>query len=81
MKILHMTGMPSSKYGSIERFFIEQMRQLPDSQILLVYNSQPASKEYLADIQHYRGGLPSFADRRPRLRQKRLRLHPVAPRI
>lgn len=56
MKILHMIGMPSSKYGSIERFFIEQMRQLPDSQILLVYNSQPASKEYLADIQHYRGG-------------------------
>jgi glycosyltransferase involved in cell wall biosynthesis len=50
--ILHLTGMTSNKYGSMERYLLETVRQcaLNGSGSILQYESLPKSPEYLAAL-------------------------------
>jgi glycosyltransferase involved in cell wall biosynthesis len=50
--VLHLTGMTSNKYGSMERYLLETVRQcaLKGYASILQYESLPASPDYLAAL-------------------------------
>jgi glycosyltransferase involved in cell wall biosynthesis len=50
--VLHLTGMISTKYGSMERYLLETVRQCSSGGYgsVLQYEEEPASKEYLAAL-------------------------------
>jgi glycosyltransferase involved in cell wall biosynthesis len=50
--VLHLTGMTSNKYGSMERYLLESVRQcgLQGYVSVLQYESLPASREYLTAL-------------------------------
>ena len=48
MKILHYTGMYSTKYGGIEKFNVELLRR--GVELGLVYNAMPCSLRYVDDL-------------------------------
>jgi glycosyltransferase involved in cell wall biosynthesis len=51
--VLHLTGMISTKYGSMERYLLETVRQcsLEKYGSVLQYEALPASDEYLAELE------------------------------
>ena len=51
--ILHVMGMPSSKYGGIERYCVELASQLSAKgyRNIFIFESTPASREFVSDIQ------------------------------
>lgn len=52
MVILQATGMRSSKYGGMERFFVELSKQLQTrgDKLYIAYNSEPSSREYIYNL-------------------------------
>ena len=50
--IFHLTGMRSSKYGGLEKYFLEVGRQSKSKniQLILFYNEYPKSKQYLKEL-------------------------------
>lgn len=47
LKVLHITGMDSTKLGSLEKWFLTLADACPDIEQVLVYNTQPQSKKYV----------------------------------
>ena len=52
--ILELTGMQSTKYGGIEKYFVELVRHCKEDTFHFVYDTEPASPDYMNDIA--RGG-------------------------
>lgn len=52
MNIVQVTGMRSTKFGGLEKFFLEMARILHKrgDSLFLVYNEQPRSEEYLTQL-------------------------------
>lgn len=50
IKVLHVMGMDSLKYGGIERFMITLQNATPDIEHILVYDSLPKSEDYLRHL-------------------------------
>ncbi len=50
--VLHISGMTSTKYGGMEKYFIELAKQTNDLgyQTILQYEKLPTSQEYLAEL-------------------------------
>lgn len=53
MNIVQITGMRSTKFGGLERFFLEMAKilQKRGDTLYLIYNEQPRSGEYISKIQ------------------------------
>lgn len=60
MKILEVTGMNSTKYGGVERFFIALMKARPNDQFTLVYNNPPRTREFIEDVERNGGKIVIF---------------------
>ncbi len=52
MRVLHFTGMKSTKYGSLESYFLEIIRQCNErgARSFVQYEDTPSSKRYLDDL-------------------------------
>lgn len=55
MKIVQITGMRSTKYGGLEKYFVEMARFLNSKgdKLYLVYNTTPYSHKYIEDLKKY----------------------------
>lgn len=51
MKIIHVLGMSSYKFGGIERFLLSLMHADRENEYVLVYNSIPSSSEFIDKIE------------------------------
>lgn len=56
MNVLELTGMASTKYGALERYFVNLLQECPSDRFIFVYDSEPQSIEYKQDIVQYGGG-------------------------
>lgn len=60
MKIVEVTGMTSTKYGGIEKFFIGLMKSRPNDEFVLTYNTPPQSSQYVKDVEALGGKIVIF---------------------
>lgn len=49
MRVLYITGISCTKYGALERFNVELLRNR--TELTILYNDEPKPKEYIKDIQ------------------------------
>lgn len=71
MKVLHITGMHSTKYGGLEKFNIELLRQ--GVELILLYNSEISCGEYKRELEKL--GAKVYVLREGRLAQLRQVVH------
>ena len=55
MNIFHITGAYSTKFGSVEKFFVAQMKANPEDHFILAYNAVPASQAYIDAVREAGG--------------------------
>lgn len=55
MKILQITGMRSTKFGGLEKYFLEIAKVLHarNDKMIIAYNEPPSSKEYIKRLEEY----------------------------
>ena len=68
--VLHVMGMDSSKYGGIERFNVELARMLWSRGYkgVFVYESEPASRDFVKDMENAKGEIIVLCSRKKRVR-------------
>lgn len=64
MKIIHIMGMDSTKYGGVESFMYRLIKecQYRDIETHIVYNSAPRNEEFIADIKSVEGKMHIIKD-------------------
>ena len=55
MNIFHITGAYSTKFGSVEKFFVAQMNANPEDHFILAYNAVSASQAYIDAVREAGG--------------------------